>query len=32
MSECLILGVANDAGEIVLLKASEKIKNGEQIS
>lgn len=31
-SECLVLGVANDKGEIVLLKASNKIKNGEQVS
>ena len=32
MSECLVLGVANDQGEIVLLQASGKIKNGEQIN
>ena len=32
MSECLVLGVANAKGEIVLLKASEKIKKGEQVS
>jgi len=32
MSECLVLGVANDKGEIVLLQASAKIKNGEQVS
>ena len=32
LSECLILGVANDRGEIVLLKVSETIKNGEQVS
>lgn len=32
-SECLVLGVANSAKEIVLLKASsEKLKNGIQIS
>ncbi|AOW19908.1 tRNA-binding protein [Urechidicola croceus] len=32
MSECLILGIQNDA-EVILLQASEsKIKNGEQIS
>jgi tRNA-binding protein len=32
VSECLVLGVANDKGEIVLLQASAKIKNGEQVS
>ena len=32
ISECLVLGLANDKGEIVLLKASDKIKNGEQVS
>lgn len=32
LSECLILGVANDQDEIVLLKVSETIKNGEQVS
>ena len=32
MSECLVLGVANDEGKIVLLQASAKIKNGEQVS
>ncbi len=32
MSECLVLGVANAKGEIVLLKASTTIKNGEQVS
>lgn len=32
MSECLVLGVANDKGEIVLLQASDKIKNGEQVN
>jgi len=32
LSECLILGVANDKGEIVLLQASTKTKNGESIS
>lgn len=32
MSECLVLGIQNDA-DVVLLQASEKnIKNGEQIS
>jgi len=32
LSECLVLGVANSKGEIVLLKASRTIKNGEQVS
>jgi len=32
MSECLVLGVANSKGEIVLLKASATIKKGEQVS
>lgn len=32
MSECLVLGVANKKNEIVLLKASTGIKNGEQVS
>ncbi len=32
MSECLVLGVYNQEGNVVLLKASEKVKNGEQIS
>lgn len=32
ISECLVLGVANANGEIVLLKASDNIKNGEQVS
>jgi len=32
MSECLVLGVANSKGEIVLLKANGAIKNGEQVS
>ena len=32
ISECLVLGVANANGEIVLLKASNNIKNGEQVS
>ena len=31
MSECLVLGVANANGEIVLLQNSEKITNGEAI-
>ena len=32
MSECLVLGVADDKGEIVLLQTSSNIKNGEQIN
>ncbi len=32
MSECLVLGVADEQDEIVLLKASSTIKNGEQVS
>lgn len=32
ISECLVLGVANPQGEIVVLQASKTTKNGEQIS
>lgn len=33
LSQCLVLGVANNNGKIVLLKASKTtIKNGEQVS
>jgi tRNA-binding protein len=32
MSECLVLGVANANGEIVVLKPSNQLKNGEQVS
>lgn len=32
MSECLVLGVYNDAGNVVLLQTSYQVKNGEQIS
>ena len=32
ISECLILGVANDKGEIILLQSSNTIKNGEQVN
>tara|TARA_R110002073_G_scaffold8207_4_gene45789 strand:+ start:1718 stop:2056 length:339 start_codon:yes stop_codon:yes gene_type:complete len=32
MSECLVLGVHNEEGHVVLLQASKDIKNGEQIS
>lgn len=31
-SECLVLGVANNDGDIVLLQASGKAKNGAQIN
>ena len=31
MSECLILGVYNNDGNVVLLQASDSIKNGEQV-
>jgi tRNA-binding protein len=32
MSECLVIGVYNKDGNVVLLQASKTIKNGEQIS
>lgn len=32
MSECLVLGVYNDDGNVVLLQNSKSVKNGEQIS
>lgn len=32
MSECLVLGVYNKEGKVVLLKSSKSVKNGEQIS
>jgi tRNA-binding protein len=32
MSECLVLGVYNQEGNVVLLQASKSVKNGEQIS
>jgi tRNA-binding protein len=32
MSECLVLGIYNEEGNVVLLQASKSIKNGEQIS
>ena len=32
MSECLVLGIYNKEGNVVLLQASKNIKNGEQIS
>ena len=31
LSECLILGVYNNDGNVVLLQASNSIKNGEQV-
>ena len=31
MSECLVLGVYNEDGQVVLLQSSREIKNGEQI-
>ncbi len=31
MSECLVLGIYNEDGHVVLLKASTTIKNGEQV-
>jgi tRNA-binding protein len=31
MSECLVLGVYNSDGKVVLLKASKELKNGEKI-
>lgn len=32
ISECLVLGVANQKGEIVLLQASKKVKNANQVN
>ena len=32
MSECLVLGVYNKKGNVVLLQASKAIKNGKQVS
>jgi tRNA-binding protein len=31
MSECLVLGVYNKKGDVVLLSASKRVKNGEQV-
>ena len=31
-SECLVIGIYNEDGNVVLLQASEQIKNGEQVS
>jgi tRNA-binding protein len=32
MSECLVIGVYNTDGDVVLLQASKGVKNGEQVS
>ncbi|MGJ8746011.1 tRNA-binding protein [Polaribacter sp.] len=32
MSECLVIGVYNTEGDVVLLQPSKEIKNGEQVS
>ncbi|MEN8819079.1 MAG: tRNA-binding protein [Polaribacter sp.] len=32
MSECLVLGIYNTHGEVVLLQARKPVKNGEQIN
>ncbi|QXP64802.1 tRNA-binding protein [Polaribacter sp. R2A056_3_33] len=32
MSECLVIGVYNTAGDVILLQASKEIKNGEQVN
>ena len=32
MSECLVLGIYNEAKKVVLLQTSNTIKNGEQVS
>ncbi|QVY65491.1 tRNA-binding protein [Polaribacter sp. Q13] len=32
MSECLVMGVYNTDGNVVLLQASKEIKNGEQVN
>ncbi len=32
MSECLILGIHQNKNDVVLLKSSHKIKNGQQVS
>ena len=32
MSECLVLGIYNENGHVVLLQASKDIKNGEQVN
>tara|TARA_B100001059_G_C17266976_1_gene301764 strand:- start:69 stop:407 length:339 start_codon:yes stop_codon:yes gene_type:complete len=32
MSECLVLGIYNEEGNVVLLQPSKQIKNGEQVN
>lgn len=32
MSECLVIGVYNTDGDVMLLQATKEIKNGEQVS
>ena len=32
MSECLVLGIYNTDGNVVLLQANKSIKNGEEVS
>lgn len=32
MSECLVMGIYNEKGNVVLLQASKSIKEGEQVS
>lgn len=32
ISECLVLGIYNTDGQVVLLQTSESVKNGEQVS
>ena len=32
MSECLVIGIYNVEGDVVLLQASKEIKNGEQVN
>lgn len=32
MSDCLVLGIYNKEGNVVLLKASDTVKNGEQVN
>jgi tRNA-binding protein len=32
MSECLVLGVYNENGDVVILHSNKKIKNGENVS
>lgn len=32
LSECLVLGATNEAGEVILIEPSEKVENGSRIS